>query len=156
MMSIPARRELLVATAARYKAAKRTEKGRILDEFCAATEYHRKYAISVLGNLPCNAQQSKKGGASKSNRDRPEKRTRKRTYNCDVEHALISLWEIASRPCGKCFAPFLPELVAALERHEEIKLDEKTRALLMTISPATADRLLQKTRRQYALRGLST
>lgn len=119
-------------------------------------KYHRKYAMSVLRNPPRDVRQSKKGGASKADRGGPEKRTRKRTYNSDVEHALVSLWEIASRPCGKRLAPFLPELMVALERHEEIRLEEKTRALLMKISPATADRLLQKTRRQCATRGLST
>ncbi len=32
-----------------YAKADRTERSRILDEFCALTDYHRKYAIALLG-----------------------------------------------------------------------------------------------------------
>jgi hypothetical protein len=38
--------------------------------------------------------------------------------------------------------PFLPELLAALERHEEIRLDGETRAQLVQMSAATMDRKL--------------
>ncbi len=47
-MSLAARRELITSLTQRYAAAKRVEKRRILDEFTAATNYHRKYAISLL------------------------------------------------------------------------------------------------------------
>ena len=33
----------------RYRAAGRQERGALLDEFCKATGYHRKYAITLLG-----------------------------------------------------------------------------------------------------------
>lgn len=49
-MSLYARRELLSATAERYQQAKKREKQKILNEFVAATSYHRKYAIRVLIN----------------------------------------------------------------------------------------------------------
>ena len=32
----------------RYRKAKRVEKAKILDEFCAVCNYHRKYAIRLL------------------------------------------------------------------------------------------------------------
>jgi hypothetical protein len=143
MMSMSARRELFRETAARYKAASRTEKGRILDELCASTRYHRKYALSLLRDIP-------------TGKERQPKRTRKRIYTADIERALLTLWKLASHPCGKRLAPFLPELIPALERFGEITLDENTRKLLFTISAATIDRLLKKARRQLAKRGMST
>ena len=43
-----ARREVLSAVAERYRSAKRAEKGRILDEQCATTGWHRKHAVRAL------------------------------------------------------------------------------------------------------------
>ncbi len=43
-MSLRARYELVTAIAPRYKEATKKEKQKILDEFTAATGYHRKYA----------------------------------------------------------------------------------------------------------------
>src|SRR5262245_37475600 len=116
MMSIQARRELLQATVARYKAANRPGKGRILDELCASTGYHRKYATALLRHPP--------------ERKRHQKRMRKRIYTKDVECALVRVWEIESRPCSKRLVPFLPELVRVLENHGELSLTEQTRQLL--------------------------
>jgi len=48
IMSLNARRELLAATAKRYQQASKPEKTAILNEFAAATGYHRKYAITLL------------------------------------------------------------------------------------------------------------
>ena len=47
-ISIATRQELVTALGARYGAASRGEKSRILDEFVATTGYHRKHAVRVL------------------------------------------------------------------------------------------------------------
>ena len=47
-ISMGARREVLSAVAERYRSAGRTEKGRILDELCATTGWHRKHAVRAL------------------------------------------------------------------------------------------------------------
>jgi hypothetical protein len=49
-ISMGARREVLAAVAERYRAAGRCEKGRMLDELCATTGWHRKHACE-----PCAA-----------------------------------------------------------------------------------------------------
>ena len=42
------RYDYAAAVAMRYQRSSRQQKGWILDEFCAATGYHRKYAIKLL------------------------------------------------------------------------------------------------------------
>jgi hypothetical protein len=51
-MSPVSRRELLLSVYPRYRRAGLREKSLILDGFCAATSYHRKYAISLLSLPP--------------------------------------------------------------------------------------------------------
>jgi hypothetical protein len=47
-ISMGARREVVSAVTERYRSAKRTEKGRILDALCATTGWHRKHAVRAL------------------------------------------------------------------------------------------------------------
>ena len=66
----------------------------------------------------------------------------------------ISTWHAANRICAKRLIPFLPTLLEALERHEHLHLTEECRSLLLSMSAATADRLLRSQRTQ-GQRGLS-
>lgn len=141
MMSRVSKRELLAELRPRYQKAGQVEKGRILDELVATTGYHRKYAIQVLNHEP-----------------RPPGRPRrgKPTYDGRVVAALEQCWQAANGICGKRLVPVLPEYVAALERHGELVLDAQTRTLLLQLSPATADRLLQRARARGRPHGLTT
>src|SRR5262252_6998106 len=47
-ISMGAGREVVSAVAERYRSAKRAGKGRILDELCATTGWHRKHAVRAL------------------------------------------------------------------------------------------------------------
>lgn len=140
-MSKKSKDDLVKAIHPRYLQANKPEKGRILDEFVAATGCHRKHAIRRLrqGIPEC----------------RRERRGRKRTYTGDVVGHLARIWKICGHICGKRLQPFLPEMVAVLERHEELVIDAESKALLLQMSAATIDRLLARFRQQKR-RGLST
>ncbi|MHC2585676.1 hypothetical protein ACVI1J_010243 [Bradyrhizobium diazoefficiens] len=47
-ISMGARREVVSVVTERYRSAKRAENGRILDELCATTGWHRKHAVRAL------------------------------------------------------------------------------------------------------------
>jgi hypothetical protein len=127
-ISMRARREVALAVAERYRAASRNEKGRILEELCAVTGWHRKHAIRVLSSRGSNAVA------------RP--RSRRRTYGPSVRDALIALWEASDRLCGKRLVAMVPTLLPALERHGRLKLESDERALVRRVSAASIDRLL--------------
>jgi len=142
MMSIRARRELLEAVAPRYKRAAGSEKQRILDEFVHSTGYARKYAIHLLNHVPRER--------------RAVRRRRARKYTPAARDALVTLWRAANGICSKRLVPFLPELIAVLERCGELQLDADTKALVLQMSPATVDRLLRPQRQGLRRRGLGT
>ena len=53
--------------------------------------------------------------------------------------------------------PFLSTLIEALERHEHLHITEECRNQLLSMSAATADRLLSSQRKRgLVLRGIST
>ena len=80
-MSIASRRELVAATASRYRASAKREKRRILDEFVAVTGYHRKHAVRILNGSVLAVESASGGGG------------RPRLYDEAVREALIVLWE---------------------------------------------------------------
>jgi hypothetical protein len=131
-MSLSTRKELVVNLVARYATAKRKEKQKILDEFIAVTNYHRKYAIRVL-NLSAESKPS--SGVKIS-------RKRQRLYTPEVKEALIILWKASNQLCAKRLVPFLPDFIKSMELHGHLTLTNETRNLLLKISPATVDRLL--------------
>jgi hypothetical protein len=143
-MTPKSKRELLTAVRPRYVKASRAEKSRILDEFVASTKYHRKYAIRLLLH-----------GAPRPSRRKG--RGRKSPYRTpQVMQALVFIWETCDRICSRRLHPHLPEMVSVLERHGELVLSPETKALLLTMSRATIDRLLAPKRLKPRRRGFST
>jgi hypothetical protein len=88
-ISMGARREVLSAVAERYRSAKRAEKGPILDELCATTDWHRKHAVRALRQRKTVA---------------PDKfvavRERGRRYGTTTKDALTALWEASCAASG--------------------------------------------------------
>jgi len=91
--------EYAAALRHRYRAARKGGKGGILAEFCQTTGMHRKAAIRLLGK-----------------RTRPTLvgRGRPRRYGPEVAQALVKLWEVGDRMCGKLLASVVPNLLDAL------------------------------------------
>lgn len=97
------RMELANAVRDRYATAAHKDKGRILEEFVAATGYHEKSAIRVLNSAP--------------EPKRRQTRHRPSLYDEAARGALIVMWEASDRVCGKRLKALLPILLPALERN---------------------------------------
>jgi hypothetical protein len=137
MMSLSARREMLISIRQRYLESSWTEKGRILDGFIATTGYDRKYAISLL-------HQKARATDSVQAKARPGAQV----YDEQFRQVLLYIWYTANQVCSKRLVPFLPDLVAAMERHGHLRVTADIRDKLVKISAATVDRLLQPERRR--------
>jgi len=127
-----ARREVVLAVAERYRLARRMDKGRILDELCKVTGWHRKHAVRALT------------GQTTIVLDRPCQR--KLTYGPIVKDAVVALWEASDRVCGKRLKVMIPTLLPALERHGRLELSQADRVLVLEVSAATIDRQLIDTK----------
>src|SRR6202171_586717 len=130
-ISMGDRREVLSAVAERYRSAKRAEKGRILDELCATTGWHRKHAVRALRQRKTVAP-----GEFVAVRERS------RRYSTTTKDALTALWEASDRVCGKRLKVMIPTLLPALEQHGRLQLRKADRDCVLAISAATIDRLL--------------
>jgi hypothetical protein len=133
--------ELAAALQGRYVKAGRKEKGQILDEFVAATGYHRKWAVGLLRQGPPPGRRGRGG--------------RPRVYSAVVVGALRQVWEASGELCGKRLAPFLEEFVPALEADGALAVEEPVRKQLLQMSAATIDRRLRPVRLGQR-RGLGT
>jgi len=129
-ISMGARREVLGAVAERYWSGGRTEKGRILDELCATTGWHRKHAVRALS--------ARRVGKIA---DEGESGQRRRRRYEGVRDALVALWEASDRVCGERLVVMIPAL-PPLERHGRVRLDKSEHALVLSVSAATIDRML--------------
>ena len=113
-MSFRTRRELLLQIIPRYREADRNQKKSILDEFVASTGYSRKYATRLLclKNLPLSKE---------------IKRTRSHYYDLKDQEIIKLAWSATNFIASKRLAPFLKELIPALERHGHLKLKDNSR-----------------------------
>ena len=141
MMSKRSKQELTQEVHPRYLKANKAEKQQILDEFTAATGYHRKYAIKLL-----------KHGLKRKGY---KKVGRKKIYQGEVVDVLEKIWETCGRICSKRLHPFLPEMLSVMERFAELSYSPETKRLLLSMSRSTIDRCL-KNARYTSQKGIST
>lgn len=143
-MSPMAKREYLNAMRRRYLAAgTRTAKSKLLDEICATAGYDRKYATRQMAR-----QRSGQKG-----RARPGRKAAYRDPR--LLRPLKLIWRTANLPCSKRLKAMLPAWLPGYESTHG-PLDEEVRSKLLTISPATIDRLMAPTRLQQGGRGFAT
>ena len=133
------RREYLRAIRQRYCEATKEEKGLILKEFCEVCKYHRKHAIRLLNQR--------------------ERRSIKRPGRKPIYHsaefmkALGRIWLATDQMCSKKLIVAIPIWLPFYEGTYE-KLSAETTDQLLSVSAATIDRLLAKTRAKIRTRGL--
>jgi hypothetical protein len=132
-----ARREYIRAIGPRYQLAGRAEKGRILDEFCQVTGYHRKSALRRLHAPPRSTT-----GAGR--RGRPV------VYGPAVASAIREMWAAAGYPWSVRLQALIPLWLAWARRR--FHLSALVCAQLQTISPRQIDRVLQPMKRTLKTR----
>ncbi len=115
--------------AIRHKRADEAGKGRVLDELCVTTGWHRNHARKALTV-------ALRPNIVKPGTRRPPK------YGPKVIAALIFCWAVLSTPDGKQLALMLPELVPILLRFGELDIDDETAGLLAGMLAGTIYRRL--------------
>lgn len=118
----------------RYQRAARVIKKRILDEFCSVCGYHRKYAISLL-KQPIRIKKAilRKRG--------PKPKYHDETFI----KALQRIWHGVDLICAKRLKVAILLWLPHYDQHYE-PLTENLKNKLLTISPASIDRVLKPIR----------
>lgn len=145
--------------APRFRKASKTQRSQILNEFVELTGYTRCYAAFVLRT--CGKRQLRMIGHKRITfipgyaRERGTPRVRRSGYGGEAfVNALKRLWALSDGLCGKRLVIFIREIVPHLERQGALQVaDERVRNQLVSVSAATADRLLAKTKRETRLKG---
>lgn len=142
-MTETSKRELLQSIKIRYLKASPQEKTIMLNEFCANTGGHRKYAIRVL-----QARHEYRGRSS----------TGRKQYRGMVLQLIVKIWELLDYPCGTRLKPMLGPLVERLIRCGDMAAPTSlVSRQLSRISKNTLDRYLRHERQLRHLgRGRST
>jgi hypothetical protein len=119
----------------RYERADKTTRGRLLDEVCAVTGYHRKAVIRLLRRRAVR---------------RGRRRGRPVRYGPTVVGPLRQIWEAAGYPWSLRLRALLPAWLPWATRRWKIPTDIVTR--LRTMSPRQMDRALQPFKRELRKR----
>jgi transposase InsO family protein len=113
---------------ARYAQASKQERSTILDEFVKTTGYHRKYAIGLLNG-------------KRKHIEGPIRRPRRKVYGTQEAEALVILAELFDNICSKSLRAALNVELPRLYAAGVIQVSQTCYQKLMTVSPATMDRL---------------
>ena len=142
-MSNESKQEYLATIKERYLSSSKSEKKKILDEFCTTCNYNRKYAIRKL-----NAKEGKR-----NNEKQKWKRGRKKKYHSpDIKTFLIKLWKASNLACSLRLKAMIPIWLP----HYPTELSQETKQLLLEISASSIERLLRADRSKYGKLGLAT
>lgn len=148
--------------APRFRKASKKERSHILDDVVELTRYTRCYAAFILRN--CGKKQFRRVAGQRivfipgHARSRGTQRQRQRKYGSPMFlDALKRLWILADGLCGKRLVAFIRQTLPVLLRQGSLQIaDPALKDQLLTISPATADRLLATTKARLRLKGRST
>ena len=151
-LTMQERKTVTKACSARYRRARKKEKGRLLDEFVESTDYNRVYAARVLRGHGRRVELSP-GVVLEGSIRTKRKRVRECEYGPDVLKGLKKVWKLMDYICGKRLVAALPEVVPHLISKRKLKVSQEVRGKLMRIGASTIDRLLAPEREKHALKG---
>lgn len=141
MMSFMSKREYLIELKKKYWKARKKRKSQLLNDFCAFTKYHRKYALDLVNNqLACKWR-------------RP--RTRKKYYDQPAIDVLLILWRACDEICAERFHPFIPEILEKMIDCGELSISlvtSEVKEKLLKISLGTVKKIIHKTQRRSLIR----
>tara|TARA_B100000315_G_C14520295_1_gene561207 strand:+ start:148 stop:1371 length:1224 start_codon:yes stop_codon:yes gene_type:complete len=155
-LTMKERKSLTRETAPRYRRADKKGKHRILDEFVETSGYNRKYAIHLLSNWGKRKRRYIDGKPVNIIIGQPrvrKKRAGRVIYTEAVKKAIRCIWPFFDYMCGKRLAVFIRMNLDVLMYQPELAIDETIREKLMSISPATIDRILAPERKKLSLTG---
>lgn len=131
-MTVSERRKYLRLLQPSYRAAKRRQRGSLLDEAERVTERHRKTLIRLL-----------RGDLGR----KPRSRQRGRSYGPQVEYAIRLVARTLDYPCAERLQPALVSTASSLAQHGELQLSQELLESLERISVSTVGRMVQRMRR---------
>jgi hypothetical protein len=132
--------EYVKAVQSRYRKAPKSDKSRILEEFCRTNGYNRKYAIRLLnGPVP-----------------RKMVITRRRPFRYTVQTLQVAqaIWKASGYLCGHRLKEAIPLFLPAARRRFSLSLE--TERQLLAISPRQLDARLRSHKRAVKRRFYST
>ena len=129
-MSHASRWEYFLAVYARYRRADRKGKHAVLDEFCANTGYHRKYALRLLNGPPPERKQ------------RRVQRRRAPRYSAGMVSILTAVWAAAGYPWSVLLKALLPLWMPWVRKRFRLKPEMEEQ--LLSISARQIDRRLRE------------
>ncbi len=153
-----AKHEVIDRTCARYRRARKSTKGKILDEFIQTTGYARKYAAWILSHWRQTVVERIRGKVISFKvglRVARPRSGRPVVYDDGFRIVLADLWFLFDCLCGKRFVVMIRGLLDAVLATDELTCSDTVRALLMKVSPATVDRLLARERKKLSPHGTS-
>lgn len=126
-----------------YQKATKKKKGEILDFCCQTTGLVRKHIITLLGRRIDIPKIRKKNYQIFSKYQSDQK----------LRLILVKFWRLSDFSCGKLLKPQIKALLPFYEKEYD-KIEENTKLKLLTISPATIDRLLKEEKKNQDFKSL--
>jgi hypothetical protein len=142
-MSTTTKYELLETLRSKYKTASKTIKKQILNEFCSLCEFNRKYAIRLFNS-----------SVTVKSIENLTRRGRKKVYDQPILLEILrDIWVITNLPCSKRLKAIIR---IWLPFYSKRSLSDDIRDQLLSMSPATIDRLMAPSRAKFNKMGLAT
>jgi hypothetical protein len=145
---------VIMANARRYRSRRKKLKSQMLNELTEVLHYNRRYLALLLrasGRSVFTHRRTRVVGDPRVSL--VSRRGRKKTYTAELVPCLASIWKLADGISSVHLAAFIRANRDVVFRHPDLKdAPPRLRRQLLTVSPATIDRLLGPVRDRAALK----